>query len=186
MQNNASNELPSVLPLDILQTSPRAIAYALNVHKDRLTAKFGNDITEKIDSQIQLMKTSFNEEEGFPNAINSYKDVQSFKSCWSPLGDQFNELKEYAGGITTVMLGTSSVEADFLLINWHKDLNSNALKDFSLESILHCGQYTRLTNLISSTKTHFAIGDSRRVTSETKRIKKILDAKYEKANLNKY
>ena len=37
----------------------------------------------------------------------------------------------------------------------------------------------------SSTKTHFAIGDSRRVASETKRIKKILDAKYKKANLNK-
>ena len=37
----------------------------------------------------------------------------------------------------------------------------------------------------SSTKTHFAIGDSRRVAAETKGIKKILDAKYEKANLNK-
>ena len=37
----------------------------------------------------------------------------------------------------------------------------------------------------SSTKTHFAISDSSRVASETKRIKKILDAKYEKANLDK-
>ena len=37
----------------------------------------------------------------------------------------------------------------------------------------------------SSTKTHFAISDSSRVASETKRIKKILDAKYKKADLDK-
>ena len=37
----------------------------------------------------------------------------------------------------------------------------------------------------NSTRTHFAISDSKRVASETKRIKKILDAKYEKADLNK-
>ena len=37
----------------------------------------------------------------------------------------------------------------------------------------------------SSAKTHFSISDSKRVASKTKRIKKILDAKYEKANLTK-
>ena len=37
----------------------------------------------------------------------------------------------------------------------------------------------------NSTRTHFAISDSKRVASETKRIKKILDAKYEKADINK-
>ena len=35
----------------------------------------------------------------------------------------------------------------------------------------------------STRKTHFSISDSTRVTSETERIKRILDAKYEKANL---
>ena len=37
----------------------------------------------------------------------------------------------------------------------------------------------------NSTRTHFSISNSKRVASETKRIKKILDAKYEKADLNK-
>ena len=37
----------------------------------------------------------------------------------------------------------------------------------------------------NSTCTHFAISDSKRVASETKRMKKILDANYEKADLNK-
>ena len=37
----------------------------------------------------------------------------------------------------------------------------------------------------NSTRTHFAISDSKRIASETKRIKKILDAKYEKPDINK-
>ena len=37
----------------------------------------------------------------------------------------------------------------------------------------------------NNTRIHFAISDSKRVASETKRIKKILDANYEKADLNK-
>ena len=36
----------------------------------------------------------------------------------------------------------------------------------------------------STSKTHFSISDSTRVSSETERIKRILDAKYEKANLS--
>ena len=37
----------------------------------------------------------------------------------------------------------------------------------------------------NNTRTHFAISDSKRVALGTKRIKKILDANYEKVNLNK-
>ena len=37
----------------------------------------------------------------------------------------------------------------------------------------------------NNTRIHFAISDSKRVASETKRMKKILDANYEKADLNK-
>lgn len=51
---------------------------------------------------------------------------------------------QYVGGIATVMSGTSSVESDFLLINWTKDSNSRSLTDFSLEAILHCKQYGKL------------------------------------------
>ena len=37
----------------------------------------------------------------------------------------------------------------------------------------------------NNTRIHFAISDSKRVASETKRMKKILEANYEKADLNK-
>ena len=103
-------------------------------------AENGNDANEKIDVQLQQMKRSYREEQTFAGAIDAYKDTYSFEDCWSPLGIGFEELKSFAGGIATVMPGTSSVEADFSLINWHKDPNAKAMTDFSLESILHCKQ----------------------------------------------
>lgn len=143
MQNNAADELPPVLPIKMLDFSSRELAVCLERHKNRLL-KLGNDAIEKIDVQLQKMKRSYREEQTFANAIDTYKDNYSFKDCWSPLGVGFEELKSFAGGIATVMPGTSSVESDFSLINWHKDPNTKALTDFSLESILHCKQHTRL------------------------------------------
>ena len=75
---------------------------------------------------------------------NSYQEELLFKAAV-----EYRELREFAGGNATVMPGTSSVEADFSLINWHKDPNSKSMTDFSLESILHSKQHTRLAALAS-------------------------------------
>ncbi len=78
---------------------------------------------------------------------HSHSAVQSVKECWSPLGKDYNALKEYGGGLASVMPGTSLVEADFSLINWTRDPHLKSLTDFSLESILHCKQYRTLESL---------------------------------------
>jgi hypothetical protein len=76
--------------------------------------------------------------------------TQSFHKCWSPLGNRFSELRAFCGGIASVMPGTSSVEADFLIINWTKDANSKQMTDFTLESILHCKQHFKLQKLFEN------------------------------------
>ena len=58
-------------------------------------------------------------------------------------------LQEYCGGIATVMPGMATVEANFSLITWTKDSNSQSLTDFSLESIFHCQQYSQLDKLMA-------------------------------------
>ena len=63
---------------------------------------------------------------------------QSFKECWTPLRKDYDALKEFCGSLARVMPGTSSVESDFLLINWTRDPYLKSLTDFSLEAILHC------------------------------------------------
>ena len=71
----------------------------------------------------------------------------NFEQCWAPLGNDYEDLQQFCGGIASVMPGTSSVESDFSLINWTKDPSSQSLTDFSLESILHCKQYRYLSKL---------------------------------------
>jgi hypothetical protein len=78
---------------------------------------------------------------------HSTNKVQSFKDSWSPLGKEYDALKEFCVGLVSVMPGTSLVESDFSLINWtSRDPHLKSLSDFSLEAILHCKQYRTLEN----------------------------------------
>jgi hypothetical protein len=81
------------------------------------------------------------------DANHSTNKVQSLKDSWSPLGKEYDALKEFCGGLASVMPGTSSVESDFSLINWTRDPHSKSLSDFSLEAILHCKQYRTLESM---------------------------------------
>ena len=79
---------------------------------------------------------------------NHSKPNASFEDYWSPLGNKYNDLKNFCGGIACLMPGTSSVESDFLLINRTKNQNSQQPTDFLLESILHCKQYKLIQEII--------------------------------------
>ena len=141
IQNNATADLPPVLPITMMDFSSRSLALCLERHKSRLINALGNDAVEKIDTQLQKMKRTYHEDKLFARAIDAHKDSYLlFDESWSPVGVGFQELKSFAGGIATVMPGTSSVEADFSLNSWHKDVYSKSMTDFSLESILHCLQ----------------------------------------------
>jgi hypothetical protein len=74
--------------------------------------------------------------------------VSSFEDTWSPLiGREYDDLRDFCGGIASIMPGAATVESDFSIINWTKDPSSQRLTDFSLEAILHCKQFGRLRKL---------------------------------------
>jgi hypothetical protein len=145
------DEIPPVLPVDLCGMTPRDFSRALQNQKDRLLAKVSEDDIEAIDAQFRRLRIAYREETGLKvmlDAVHSQATLQAFKDSWSPpLGKEYNALKEYCGGIASVMPGTSSVESDFSLINWTRDPHSKSLTDFSLESILHCKQYRTLESL---------------------------------------
>ena len=49
--------------------------------------------------------------------------------------------------ITSVFPGTSTVESDFLIINYKKDDYWKSLTNFSLEGILHSKQFKELNEI---------------------------------------
>ncbi|MEL7520150.1 MAG: hypothetical protein AAGJ80_00800 [Cyanobacteria bacterium J06553_1] len=147
MENGAAEELPPVLPLELCSLTSRQFAPFLNKQRPRLRGSLSEQQIEQIDAQFCKLKLSYREQSFVKDELDAYSAVQSFKECWSPLGESADMLRLFCGGIASVMPGTSSVETDFSLINWHKDPNSKSLTDFSLESILHCTQYARLNRL---------------------------------------
>lgn len=150
-QNSASQELPSVLPVDLCSDNPRVFTASLLQQKERLRKTFSEEEVEKIDEQFRSLRLSFREDSGFKRALEEahagHSASQAFEASWRPLGSEYDDLKQFCGGIASVMPGTSSVEADFSLINWTKDPHSQNLTDFSLESILHCKQYRKIQKL---------------------------------------
>jgi hypothetical protein len=149
-ENNSAEELPAVLPLDLFNVDSRLFTSALRKQRIRLLQKKGNEVeVEKIDEQFRCLRMAIREETALKAVLQAIhaKPNTPFEAYWSPLGDKYNSLKNFCGGIACVMPGTSSVESDFSLINWTKDPFSKKLTDFSLESILHCKQHKLIQDI---------------------------------------
>jgi hypothetical protein len=55
-----------------------------------------------------------------------------FRESWKLLEGRFEELVDCAGGLATKFPGTATVESDFSVIGWEKDIYRSALTGFSL------------------------------------------------------
>jgi hypothetical protein len=65
-----------------------------------------------------------------PNMVN-------FADGWCPVGMRFSKLRQFCGGIATVIPGTPTVESHFNVINREYDEVRGSLTEFSLAGILH-------------------------------------------------
>mgnify|MGYP003321281629 CR=1 FL=1 len=150
-RNSGTEEIPPVLPLDLFNVNSRLFTASLQQQRIRLRQKLSDEAIEQIDEQFRQLRIAVREETGLKAVLeqaHTRENVQSFDECWSPLGTKYSDLHRFCAGMASVMPGTSSVEADFSLISWTKDPNSQRMTDFSLESILHCKQYDRLQKLL--------------------------------------
>jgi hypothetical protein len=145
--SKASDALPPVLTLDLYLMDTRLFTASLQEqHRQRLS-------DEKIDRIAQQFRNllAVREEKGLKIILGRQQartDSSTFENCWSPLlGREYDDLRNYRGGIASVMPGTGSVESDFSIVIWTKDSKSQRLTDFSLEAILHCKQLGSLRKL---------------------------------------
>lgn len=149
--NKASDQLPPVRPLDLCSMDTRLFTASLQHQRRRLRQCFNDEEIEQIDQQFRNLRIAVREEKGLATILEKEQassNLSTLENCWSPLrGHDYDALRNYCGGIASVMPGTASVESDFSIINWTKDPNSQSLTDFSLEAILHCKQFGRLRKL---------------------------------------
>jgi hypothetical protein len=69
------------------------------------------------------------------------------RESWKLLEGRFEELVDFAGGLETILPGTATVESDFSVIGWEKDIYRSAQTDFSLKGLPHARQFDKLRRL---------------------------------------
>jgi hypothetical protein len=67
-----------------------------------------------------------------------------FGKAWRPLGNRFPYMLRFVASLANVMPGTTTVEANFSIINYEKDDHRSTLTSFFLEGILHSRQLEKL------------------------------------------
>ncbi|KAI2492556.1 hypothetical protein MHU86_22007 [Fragilaria crotonensis] len=96
------DEIPPVLPVDLCSMAPRAFSAILQNQRNRLLEKVSEEDIENIDAQFRRLRIVYREDEGMKlrlDANHSASKVQSFKDSWSPLGKDFDALKEFCGAL---------------------------------------------------------------------------------------
>jgi hypothetical protein len=149
--NDTNDLLPPVRPLDLCSMDARLFMASLQQQRRRLRQRLSAEEIERIDDQFRNFRIEVREESGLVRILEKEQarsNLSTFENCWSPIiRREYDDLRNYCGGIASVIPWTGSEELDVSIINWTTDPSSPRLTDFSLEAILHCKQFGTLRKL---------------------------------------
>jgi hypothetical protein len=104
MDNNAAEEIPPVLPLELCAMSTNDFAELLAKQQTRISHTLTSQKEiEMIEEQFRNLKLAYREEAGIKAALDACQGVQSMRERWRPIDGAYNLLRTFCGGIATVM-----------------------------------------------------------------------------------
>lgn len=140
--NDAAEELPAVLPHQLVTSDMRTLVRQLEIHNHRLKRRYSDEEIQMIDKDYADFTRAVRMEPALKESLNAMKNTAiSFQDAWSVVGSRFRMLKIFCGGIATVFPNTATVESDFSRLGLEKNEYRHSLTDFSLEGVLHSKQY---------------------------------------------
>jgi len=100
-----------------------------------------NSIDLIVDQHKKLLN-AVSKEPRLQTALARHSEQTNFSDTWKTpsIKDRFPELMEFCGGLASAFPNTATVESDFSVLKWEKDLHRSNITPFSLEGILHCRQ----------------------------------------------
>lgn len=154
-KNGASDQLPPVLPHQLVKLSGKEFSKILQKQKERLQARYGKHKWYEVEKEFQSLKSMHSRDTEIREKLELCTSSTNFKDGWgivstgtgTSTGTLFPNLRDFCGGIATAFPGTSTVESDFSVVKFEKDEYRSALTDFSLEGILHCKQFNELGSI---------------------------------------
>jgi hypothetical protein len=135
--NEAATERPPVLPHQLVMLRGREFSEILKVQTPRLRTTCSITEIDIIEQEFAELQSAYHRERCFKAVLDACGPHTSFDEGWKLTQDRFCSLREFCGGLATAFPGTSTVESDFSIVKWEKDVGRASLTDFSLEGILH-------------------------------------------------
>jgi len=145
--NEAAAEMPPVLPHQIVMLRGREFSDILKVQTPRLRTTCSITEIDVIEQEFEELQSTYHRESSFKAVLDACGPHTSFEEGGKLTQDRFCFLREFCGGLATAFPGTSTVESDFSIVKWEKDVGRVSLTDFSLEGILHAKQFKLMRSI---------------------------------------
>jgi len=145
--NDASIDgMPPCLPHELLALKPRNVVQLVLKFHDRLSISLIQNSFDLIVDQHKKLLNAISKEPRLQTALVRHSEQTDFSDAWKTpsIKDQFPELMEFCGGLAYPFPNTATVESDFSILKWEKDLHRSNITPFSLEGILHYRQIRSL------------------------------------------
>jgi hypothetical protein len=114
-------------------------------HKERLRHSFpGTVVEEVVSNEFEQLVRLISRDSNLKAALTKGSEDSDFGKAWRPFDNRFPYMLRFAAGLASIMPGTTTMEANFLTINYEKDDHRSALTSFSLEGTLHSKQLEKL------------------------------------------
>lgn len=147
LSNEAAMEMPPVLPHQLVMLRGREFSEILKVQTPRLRTTCSITEIDIIEQEFAELQSAYHRERCFKAVLDACGPHTSFDEGWKLTQDRFCSLREFCGGLATAFPGTSTVESDFSIVKWEKDVGRASLTDFSLEGILHAKQFKQMRSI---------------------------------------
>lgn len=147
--NDPSEELPPVLPHQLIKLNMRQFVEILKRYDGNLEKSKTKESISKIDEEFSKLKSQYKNDADTKSLLDKADDTISFETAWKPFVKKFPNLTDFCGGIASAFPNTATVESDFSRIGIEKTEYRKALTNLSLEGLLHCKQFYEILKLVS-------------------------------------
>jgi hypothetical protein len=149
-RNRADDVIPDVLPHELVKVSTAMYGkQVVDIHLPQLRLTWSTEDIAGIEREHKALCTAYHNEPALRSALDAFErdGDSSFETAWGIVEGRFNILRDFNGGIATVFANTASVESDFSHLGQEKDIHRKSITDLSLEGVLQCKQFTKLSLL---------------------------------------
>lgn len=142
-----ADAMPSIRPSELVKMNMKEFKNLLDAHTPRLLKRMSTVEVHKIAQDFAALRSDSKGETSAMQPRGSVTATPSFSALWTEQGERFPALRNFCGDLASIFPNTATVESDFSVIGWERDVYRQRITNFSLEGVLQCKQYGELTEL---------------------------------------